>query len=154
MHDSAMTEDNNRREFYRYDMLLPLKLYLVSEGQQHAVNLRKPLETSCVNASGGGILIVSPHDLQPSQYLFMQITVPECAQLVSAVCQVVRAQPRTFQGKPCWYAACRFVLIKEADQDRLIKYILHESLEHALDELAHRTTQEQISLESDLSPAH
>lgn len=122
-----------QRRFFRADLLLPLVISSVAEAGEEYVKLGNPTWSRCLNVSGGGVVLVSPKPRQPGDYLFLQIRVPDREHLVCAVAEVMRLKQDPARGDGGWLLACAFRLIKQAEQDLLVKYILHETLEQALE---------------------
>ncbi|MBI3089123.1 MAG: PilZ domain-containing protein [Candidatus Tectomicrobia bacterium] len=128
-----LADSPEQRRFFRADLLLPLVLSSVAEGGEEYVSLGKPTWSRCLNVSGNGVVLVSPKRHQPGDYLFLRIRVPDREHLVCAVAEVIRLKQDPARGGEGWHLACAFRLIKQAEQDLLVKYILHETLEQALE---------------------
>ncbi len=131
MRQTNQQSSDGRRGFYRFDGELPIRFRIVTVRSDESVVLSEEIETTCANLSGSGALFNISQPLAVGAYMFASLKLPESKSWVRTVVQVVRCKEIDDDDPPCWFVACKFVLIQESDQDSLVKFVLRQSLEEA-----------------------
>ncbi len=115
-----------RRSFLRVPAALPVTFSILEDIEQLPAPEVHQGET--VDISGGGVLLRSPVPLREGDYLELEVTVPKRGTL-GVVGRVVRVQEKKGAKGPEFYAGVDFVVIAEADRDKIVGFVFERQRE-------------------------
>lgn len=116
---------NQKREYVRLEVNLPLRFRIISGGDQS--EKQAFIEGVTFDLSAGGMLFTTAHPLQSGQEIKIELDLPDL-EPIFAMGRVVRVFEPRLKGETRRIAV-EFVDISDAQKDRIFKYIFSKQRE-------------------------
>lgn len=121
-------DNKDKREFLRVDDIMPVNFSKIGP-----YDPTDPKEGQRENISGGGIKLHSPEDLANGTLLKLQFELPEAYHPITifAIGEVVwsKGLRKTIANKKMYEVGVKFISIKEADRQKIVRYVFKKQRE-------------------------